>query len=320
MEDVGYRPVDLKKVRTYPIAQRKSKVNVRDFADIERLRVSPGFIEGLPEILAGNDFREVVKAIVSAYRLGKPVILMMGAHNIKCGLSPIVIDLMKRRIVRAVAMNGAGGIHDFEIALIGETSEDVAQGIQDGSFGMAHETGHLMNLAIKEGLKREWGAGRSVGEKILSLNAPYRDYSILATAVKEGITATLHIAIGTDIIHQHPEADGAALGEGSFLDFRTFVSAVADLEGGGVIINIGSAVLLPEVFLKAITVARNLGHRVENFTAANFDMIRQYRPTVNVVERPTGKGGRGYNIIGHNEIMIPLLYAAILEDMREADV
>lgn len=260
----------------------------------------------------------MVGAIVEAFQRQRPVIWGMGAHVIKCGLNPIVIELMKRGIITAVAMNGAGPIHDFEIALIGETSEDVIEGLQTGMFGMVEETGHLMNKAIEEGAKRGVGLGQSIGEKITELGPPFAHHSILATGVNLGIPVTVHVAIGTDIIHMHPSADGGAIGQTTFTDFRLFTSVVADLGNGGVYLNIGSAVLLPEVFLKALTIARNLGRHVTNFTTVNLDMIQHYRPAQSVVRRPTLDGGKGYSLSGHHELMIPLLAQAVLEQLEAA--
>ena len=263
----------------------------------------------------GKPKRALAAAMVGAVRRKKPVLLCMGAHLVKCGLSPVVVDLMRRGVVSCVAMNGAGSIHDFEMALIGQTSEDVQHGLDDGSFGMADETGRLMNTAIKNGLSQGIGCGRALGETIVKGNFPNRDVSILNAGVTAKVPVTVHIAIGTDIIHQHPACDGAALGEASYLDFQRFAAAVAALGDGGVVLNVGSAVVLPEVFLKALTVARNLGHKVENFTTATLDMIRQYRPTENIVRRPVHKGGQGYYLVGHHELMLPLLAASVIEEL-----
>ncbi len=238
----------------------------------------------------------------------------MGAHPIKVGLSPVIIQLLEKGVIKAVAMTGAGIIHDLEIAMAGQTSEDVGGELDQGTFGMAEETSRVMNTAIAEGVRQKWGIGKSLGEKIVQQGYPFAKMSILATAGRLGVPVTVHVAIGTDINHMHPTADGAAIGEGSHRDFRIFARAVSQLERG-VYLNLGSAVVLPEVFLKALTVARNLGHRIEHFMAINMDFIRHYRPTVNVVERPTRMGGRGITLIGHHEIMFPLLAAAILEEI-----
>lgn len=313
-----YSPINLNKITTYSIRNRKNKIKIKDFAHIYTSNDTSFkyFIDSLPRILAGNDFRNIVNSIVKAYKKNKPVVFAIGGHVIKCGLSPIIIDLMKKGILTGIAMNGSGSIHDFEIAMIGETSEDVENSIMDGSFGMAEETGKLMNEAITEGMKQGIGMGEALGKKILEINAPYINYSILSTAIKLDTPVTIHVAIGTDIIHQHPKANGAAIGELSYIDFRIFTSIITNLGDGGVFVNVGSAVILPEVFLKALSIARNLGYPVFNFITANFDMIQHYRPIQNVVKRPTIKGGKGYNITGHHELMIPLLYRAILEELK----
>jgi hypothetical protein len=308
-----FEDLDFSLIRTYALAERANKVAVSDFARIHEKGDSLGvFLAKLPRFLVANDFRKVAEAIADAVRKTRPVVLMMGAHPIKCGLNPIIVDAMRRGIVSAVAFNGAGAIHDFETAYQGETSEDVQRGLDDGSFGMVDETSRLMNAALAAGVEAGLGAGRALGRAINGDNFPNKHLSILATGAELDIPVTVHIAIGTDIIHQHPTADGAVLGAGSYRDFQRFASVVAQLEGG-VALNIGSAVIMPEVFLKALTIARNLGHKVEHFTAATFDMIRQYRSAENVVRRPTHLGGHGYYIVGHHEIMIPLLFAAVTE-------
>ncbi|MDO8672300.1 MAG: hypothetical protein Q7O66_12875 [Dehalococcoidia bacterium] len=308
-----YSPIDLSGVRTLPLASRKNKVKTSEFARVGVTGLSfSGFIDRLPSILVAADFRAAVGAIVKAHRQGRPVIWGMGAHVIKCGLSPLVIELMKRNVITAVAMNGAGSIHDLEIALIGATSEDVAGGLDEGSFGMAEETGRMWNEGIGGG---ESGVGLALGRWIESNMAPFRDLSILAAGARYGVPVTVHVAIGTDIVHMHPAADGAAIGAASHRDFRTFASVVADLGDGGVYLNIGSAVILPEVFLKALTLARNLGNPATGLTTINMDMQQQYRPTNNVVRRPTQNSGKGYAITGHHEIMVPLLVQAIIEKL-----
>jgi hypothetical protein len=305
--------LDFSRIRTYALAERANKVAVSDFAGVHAKGATlAAFLEKLPNFLAANDFLTVARAIAEAVRNERPVVVMMGAHPIKCGLNPVLVNAMRRGIVAAVAFNGAGAIHDFETAYQGETSEDVQRGLDDGSFGMVDETSRLMNGALDNGARAGLGAGEALGRAINEANFPNRDLSILATGAELGIPVTVHIAIGTDIIHQHPTADGAVLGETSYRDFQRFASVVAQMEGG-VILNIGSAVIMPEVFLKALTIARNLGHKVDCFTAATFDMIRQYRPAENVVRRPTHLGGQGFYIVGHHEIMIPLLFAAVTE-------
>jgi hypothetical protein len=307
------RRIDLNKIRTIPLDARKCKVTIKDFAGLPKKGSSfKAFYDALPNILASQNLRGLVDAIAAARRAGKMVIFMMGAHVIKCGLSPLVIDLMKRGVVKAVALNGAGIIHDTEIAMIGRTSEDVGEGIRDGSFGMAKETASFINGAINDGFKKGLGIGEAVGGAINRAKLPNRNLSILASGHAGGVPVTAHVAIGTDIIHQHPSANGSAIGEGSLLDFRNFIYSISRLENG-VAVNLGSAVVLPEVFLKAVTVARNLGYRLNNFTTANFDMINQYRPHQNILSRPTSCGGKAYNIIGHHEIMVPLLYRSIIE-------
>jgi hypothetical protein len=310
-----FPPLDFQKLKTYPLRERENKIRLSDLALPPKKGVSfKKFYDSLPNILIGNDFRALVSAIVAAIRAQKPIVIMMGAHPIKCGLSPIFTDWMRNGFVSAIAFNGAAAIHDFELALIGQTSEDVQRGLDDGSFGMIEETGRLMNAALADGVKQGIGAGRALGEAIVRGNFPHKDYSVLHEGVTRNVPVTVHIAIGTDITHQHPSTDGAILGEATYLDFQKFAAVVAQLEGG-VVLNIGSAVIMPEVFLKALTIARNLGHKVENFTTATFDMVRHYRPTENVQRRPTHKGGRGYYFIGHHELMIPFLAAAIAENL-----
>lgn len=305
--------VDLSKIRTIHLNARKCKVTVKDFADTGKKGSKfIDFYDSLPDILAVKNLKAVVNDIVAAHKKKKMVILMMGAHVIKCGLAPLIIDLMKRGVIKSIALNGAGIIHDTEVAMIGRTSEDVGEGIVDGSFGMAEETASFINGAINYGFRNGLGIGEALGSRILKSRFSCNGSSILAQGYKLGVPVTVHVAIGTDIIHQHPSAVGMAIGEGSLLDFKNFIYSVSKLEGG-VAINAGSAVVLPEVFLKAVTVARNLGYKLDKFTTANFDMMSQYRPHQNVISRPTSKGGRGYSIIGHHEIMLPLLYRSIIE-------
>lgn len=310
-----YRAVSLRKVKTYSISNRKSKVSLSalasPFVKGETLRE---FLDRLPDVLAASDFKAVIDSIARARRNDKPVVLGMGAHPIKVGLSPIIIDLMRRGILTAVATNGACIVHDFELAFVGQTSEDVGRELCSGIFGMARETGKYLNKAINEGIEKGYGIGKAVGEMISGSNFRFRGKSIFASAFELAVPATVHVAIGTDIIHMHPDADGAAIGESSFRDFKLFTSVVSDLEGG-VYINLGSAVLMPEVFLKALTVARNLGYKVENITTVNMDFLQHYRPTVNVLKRPTMGKGACYALTGHHEIMFPLLAAAVIEEM-----
>ncbi|MBT3255898.1 MAG: hypothetical protein HN366_05475, partial [Deltaproteobacteria bacterium] len=247
------------------------------------------------------------------------IILTMGAHPIKVGLNPVIIDLLERGIISALAMNGACIIHDTELAMAGKTSEDVAAEIGKGTFGMAEETGRYLNLAIAEGAEKGLGLGESVGAMLLKEKFPHNRHSLLASAYELDIPVTVHVAMGTDIIHFHPLANGADIGSTSHLDFRIFCRLVSELDEG-VLINLGSAVILPEVFLKALSVARNLGNRVKNITTVNMDFIRQYRPMTNVVHRPTLDGGKGFSLVGHHEIMFPLLAAAVIEGIEEKKV
>lgn len=310
-----FEPLDFSKIRTYPIAERANKVNAAAFAMPHRAGGAlREFLDSLPDFLAVQDLRTIVGAVAAAVREKRPVLLMMGAHSIKVGLNPIFVDAMRRGLVNAVAFNGAGAIHDFELCYQGETSEDVQRGLDDGSFGMVEETGYRMNAALAEGVARGLGAGRALGEAARAAQFPNLHLSILATAAELDIPVTSHIAIGTDIIHQHPTTNGAVLGEATYRDFQIFAAVCARLEGG-VVLNVGSAVIMPEVFLKALTIARNLGHKVERFTTATFDMTRHYRPTENVQRRPTKLGGQGFYLLGHHEIMVPLLFAAITEEL-----
>ena len=311
----SFKPIDLSKITTYPLGDRKSKVSDLDFAK-KWVKGSSfeTFLEGLPNILAGSHVRAVISSIVAAYKKQKTVIFAMGAHVIKVGLNPVLIDLMERGVITAIAMNGAGIIHDFELALTGRTSEDVAASLGDGTFGMAHETCTFLGDAIAKADRDASGLGAAVGAAIIEQNLPFSDNSILAAGARLGIPVTIHIAIGTDIIHMHPEFDPAKAGAASHRDFRIFASVVASLEKG-VYLNVGSAVILPEVFLKAITIVRNLGYTLKNLTTVNMDFIKHYRPTTNVVNRPTAEGGRGYNLTGHHEILLPIIAAGIIEQL-----
>ena len=309
-----FPPLDFSKIRTFPVAERTNKVAVESFSSPHPAGGSfRAFLDSLPSFLAVQDLRATAGAIAKAVKNKRPVVLMMGAHPIKVGLNPVLIAAMRQGVISALAFNGAGAIHDFELCYQGETSEDVQKGLNDGSFGMADETGRLMNSAIEEGVSQGLGAGAALGLAMGSFDN--RSLSLLATAHELQIPATVHVAIGTDIIHQHPNCNGAALGAASYTDFRTFASVCAQLEGG-VVLNVGSAVILPEVFLKALTVARNLGHRVEHFTTAVMDMTRHYRPSENVQRRPTALGGNGYYLVGHHEINVPLLFAAVSEALQ----
>ena len=315
MPKTPFRPVDFSKVRTYPVKKRFSKIQ----AGLLGKKVQKGarvrsFIQGLPDILAAQDLKTIARKIARAHRANKTILLGMGAHAVKVGLSPIIIDFMNRGIINAVALNGAGIIHDFELAYMGKTSEDVAASLKNGSFGMGEETAVFLNEAIRNGFKNQLGIGAAVGQAILYSKLPHRGLSILATGARLGVPVTSHIAIGTDIIHMHPKADGKAMGDGSLRDFHTLTSVVATL-GNGVYLNLGSAVVLPEVFLKAVNLARNLGHSVQNLTTVNLDFLAHYRPLTNVVNRPTLQSGQGYNLTGHMEILVPLLFTAVLEEL-----
>ena len=308
-----YEEFDLSNVRTYPLASRKSKANAADFAKPYAAGGSVNaWIESLPDILAAGDFKAVVKALRRARESDRGVLWGLGAHVVKTGLAPVLIDLMERGYISALATNGAGVIHDFELALSGTTSEDVDEALGPGRFGMADETGRQLNAAINEGVGRGLGLGRAVGEWLHAASPAFVHLSLLAAAVRLGVPVTVHVAIGTDIIHMHPHASGAALGEGSLRDFRYLVSNVARL-GGGVYLNCGSAVVLPEVFLKAVALARNRGVPLDGLTTVDMDFVRLYRPQTNVVSRPVAGIGRGYSIVGHHEIMIPLLAAALID-------
>jgi len=307
------KPFDPTKIRTYSLKDRASKVHINELASPHRKGSSfKDFFSSLPNILAARDFKDVATAIVQARKDGRPVMLGMGAHPIKVGLTPVIIDLMERGTLTSLSLNGAGIIHDFELAFIGQTSEDVDKEILSGAFGMAEETGSMINNAVRDGNGKGLGIGESVGRLIQDGDFPYKNKSLLAAARRLNIPVTIHVAIGTDIIHMHPSFDAKATGEAAGRDFQTFCSLVAELEGG-VYINLGSAVLLPEIFLKAVTLSRNLGHTLKHFTTVNMDFIQHYRPNTNVVRRPTHGGGKGYALTGHHEIMLPLLAAAINE-------
>ena len=314
-----YVPIDLEKVQTYSIKSRSNKVNVRDhFAQpLEAGRSVASFLDSLPRLLGADSLRNVVDAVVLARKNKRPVVLAMGGHVIKCGLQPVLKSLIDADIITAVAMNGSATIHDFEVSLVGATSEEVGDVLHSGDFGFSEETGSGMNQALKVGLANGVGFGQAIGEWIVNHEHPHKEYSLLSTCVENNIPVTAHVAMGTDIIHQHPEMDGAVTGEMSMRDFRLITSVVADLGDGGVWLNVGSAVIMPEVFLKALSIAQNLGHHVDNFTTANFDMNQHYRPMQNVIKRPTSGSGKGYSIVGHHEINIPLLATAILDKIEK---
>jgi hypothetical protein len=306
-----YEEFDVSSIRTYPLNTRTSKARVEDFAHACAPGISvSGFLESLPNMLGASDFKAIVAAIVEAKR-ESGIVWGLGAHVIKTGLGPVLVDLMERGFVSAIATNGAAVIHDFEVALAGATSEDVDESLGPGRFGMAEETGPVLNDAITEGVGRGLGIGQAVSRFLAAHPPPFASMSVLAAAARLNIPVTVHVAIGTDVIHMHPAASGRAIGEGSLRDFRYFAANVARLERG-VYLNCGSAVVLPEVFLKAVALARNSGRPLSGLTTVNLDFVRAYRPQTNVVTRPTAGTGRGFSLIGHHEIMIPLLAAAVV--------
>lgn len=306
--------INIKKVKTYSIKSRLSKVNKGDFAlKPSKAKSFSDFLDSLPNILKAKDLRAISSDIVAAHKKGKGVIFMAGAHVIKCGLNPVLIELIKKKVITCICLNGAGIIHDFEIAFQGKTSEDVAANLKDGKFGMGRETADFLNCAAKEGVKKGFGLGYAVANAIATTDLANKDLSLLYNAYKFKVPVCVFVGIGTDIIHQHPSFDACATASGSLRDFHILVENIRSLNQGGVVLNFGSAVLLPEVFLKALNLARNLGSKVRDFTTANFDMIYHYRPALNVVDRPTNSGGSGYYIIGHHEILLPLLAQSIIE-------
>ena len=316
------RPITLTNLHTYPLASRKSKVSVRDFAKPPAANLSLGkFLDSLPDILAAQDLRNLLAAIQQARKQRRAILWGIGGHVIKVGLGPLLIDLMRRGFISAIAMNGAALVHDFEIALVGNTSEDVESGLGAGAFGMAAETGEYLNQIAKIAMRARLGYGEAAGQFLENavIDVPYASSSVLAAAHKLRIPVTVHLGIGTDIPHMHRTVDGAALGSASYLDFRLFCALVEKMHPGGVYLNWGSAVLLPEVFLKAVSVVRNLGLPLRPITTANFDFIQHYRPLQNVVKRPTASGrdrkgeeSRGYAITGHHELLLPLVAAALV--------
>lgn len=306
-------PLSFEGLHTYSVHDRHSKVSLADFAaPMQAGMTLRQWLAALPQQLAGKDFPDLVARLATAKRQERPILVGMGAHVIKVGLNPVLIGLMHSGLISALALNGAGIIHDAELAMAGQTSEEVGAVLGSGAFGAARETGEMLNAAICDAARRDVGIGQAVGEMLLAENFPHNRQSLLATAAELAIPVTVHVAMGTDIIHIHPSADGAAIGKAGHCDFRLFCRLVSGLEGGAYL-NFGSAVLLPEVFLKALTVVRNLGHQVQHFTTANFDFIRHYRPSVNVVQRPTLEGGKGFHFTGHHELMLPLLAAALLD-------
>lgn len=306
--------IDLNRLRTISSKMRRSKISLEKEIKIPASDNIKDFIKSLPDVLKGKEFKELVNAILQAYYSKKQVSVMMGAHVIKCKLNPWLIALMKAGVIKSLSINGACIIHDTESALFGQTSEDVGTGLKTGDFGNAEETAEFINTAIKIAAHTDRPLAEVLGESLV--NAQYANASLLVNAFRLNIPITVHIAIGTDIIHQHPSTDGAATGKASYNDFKRLIEIVSKLEGG-VLLNFGSAVIMPEVFLKALNAARNLGYKVKHFTTANFDMIQHYRPQENIVKRPTSSGGKGYSITGHHEIMIPLLAKAVLVKLDE---
>ena len=313
-----YKEIDIRKVKTISIKNRQNKLDI----GIEHLAepVSAGssfhaFCESLPSILASRDLNELVQKIVYAIQQNKPVLIMMGAHVIKVGLSAIVVDFVKKGYLQGIALNGAGAIHDVELAYYGKTSEDVGETIKDGRFGMARETAEIINETIHDAHENGLGFGEGLGKRIVTERPVNYELSILGQAYQSEIPATVHVALGTDIVHQHLSVNGSAIGETSLRDFRIWAHLVSQINGGGVVLLFGSAVILPEVFLKALNVARNIHGAIDDFTTASFDMIRHYRPQENVIQRPTQNGGKGFSFIGHHEIMMPLLFASVKEKL-----
>jgi len=309
-----FQPFDLSQVKRIPLDQRKSKVQLEALAQTWK----PGgslrdFLHSLPHLLASQSLRDLVSALTESRRQGKVLLWGIGAHVIKVGLSPILIDLLDRGWITGLATHGAGSIHDVEMALVGHTSEDVDEALQEGSFGMAEETAEIIHSAIQEGIAQGWGYGKSLGMKLAALKPPYLDRSLFAAAAQRDVPITVHVAVGTDIIHMHPSCKAEALGESSHRDFLLFAAMVSELRGGAYL-NLGSAVILPEVFLKALALARNLGKEMDPFVTFNLDFLRHYRPEQNVIRRPSLVGARAFSLIGHHEIMIPLLAAALIEE------
>jgi hypothetical protein len=303
-----YKPINLDRIKTISIKKRPSKTAVKAFAGLPGTTGARDFFEALPDFLKAAEFKDFIKSIVTARNKKRPFQLMMGAHVIKVGLAPVIIDMMKRKIITGISMNSAGLIHDLEIAFTGKTSEEVQAGLEDGTFGMAAETGAMFAGVVKIAEEKQIGLGEAAGMFIENSRAKLGRYSLFAAAYKYNLPATVHLMIGTDIVQQQPSFEAGPAAEASYLDFKILAEILKTADAGGVVANIGSSVVLPEVFLKALTVARNIKKQKSRLITANFDMISHYRPVQNVVKRPTKSGGRGFNFIGHHEIMIPLLY------------
>ncbi len=310
-------PVDLTKVKTYSIRRRKNRTRVKAFGRPMSDLKGADFFEALPDFLKASDLNDFIARVAKARKNGRPFHLLLGAHTLKVGLSPVIIDLMRREIVTGVSLNSAGLIHDLELAFWGETSEDVQAGLDNGTFGMVEETGQAIAAIGQLASELNIGLGEAAGKYVHASKAKHRKYSIFSAAYQLDLPATVHVGIGTDIVSQQPTFNAARLGEASHIDFRILSRVCADINRGGAVANVGSAVILPEVFLKALTVARNLYGRAGDLTTANFDMIMHYRPKVNVVDRPTFKTGKGFNFVGHHEIMIPLLAWGLRKKFRQ---
>jgi deoxyhypusine synthase len=312
-----YKEIDLSGLKKYSITNRPSKVHVEDFADPSKQNFKE-LLKNFPDFLAAKDMKELVDKCVRAFQEGKPVIVALGGHVVKCGLSQYLIDLIEMGLITTMASNGSVVIHDFEIAKFGKTSEDVTTALEDGSFGFARETCDGINNIITDAYHNKLGFGEAIGKHLFETETPNKSISLLAKAYKKQIPFTVHVALGTDIVHQHETANGAAIGDCSMRDFRIFCNSIINLNEGGVFLSFGSAVVMPEVFLKAVTVVRNLGYPLRNFYTAVFDMNLHYRPKTNIVDRPTKSGGKGYYFVGHHEIMIPLFYHALKDKLQNA--
>lgn len=310
-----YKPIDLAAVKTYSVRERRSKIERGAFArPVSAGAAFSDFWDSLPDALAVRELREFAAQLLAA-RTRHPIMWMMGAHPLKVGLSPVLLDLLSKGFITSLSSHGAFAVHDCEIALFGRTSEEVAETLRDGRFGMARETGDFFKHAVALAAERKLGLGEALGEALVRDNAPFAAESLLVQCLNADVPVTIHVAIGTDIVHEHPGLSGSALGEASYRDFLIFCGVAAKLGSGGAVLNVGSAVIMPEVFLKAVAIARNLGHPCHEFYAANFDMIQHYRPRQNVVIRPTSTGGKGFTFTGHHEIMIPLLAAALVHGL-----
>ena len=312
-----FKEINLKGLKKYSIKDRWSKIKLKDFSHPQKVSLND-FWKSLPNVIKVKEMNELLDKCVVAFQKHKPIIIAMGGHVIKCGLSPFIIELMKMGAIKGLASNGSVVIHDFEIAKFGKTSEDVATALEDGTFGMVSETNDIINSIIADGVREEYGYGEAIGKYLIKTNAPNNEFSLFANAYQQEIPFMVHVALGTDINHQHETANGSAIGECSLRDFRIFCNNLIEMNDGGIFLNFGSAVILPEVFLKAVTVVRNLGYPLKNFHTAVFDMNFHYRPQMNIVHRPTLSGGKGYYFIGHHEFMIPLFLLSLKERLQNA--